>query len=242
MSENFTIYKNIPVFHKTETISTMLDAATRLRLGDEPPFVCTADHQKGGKGRRPGRPWVDSGRSLLFTAVFAQKDVLVDLPLFPIAVASSLAKVLSNYGIDGLNISWPNDILINEKKVSGILCERKGDYVFAGVGINLESTEYNIELRKPASSVFEETGIFLKKNELLDSLVREMSNISILDAIEIINKFLYKKNQKVKVLVGDPSAKNYIEAVLLRVLSNGTLLVEHDGKSSELAVGEIIFN
>ncbi|MBN2651616.1 MAG: biotin--[acetyl-CoA-carboxylase] ligase [Spirochaetales bacterium] len=242
MKKDFFIAQNIPVYCKKVSVSTMVDAASKIDSGEAIPFVCLADHQTGGRGRRPGRTWVDSEGSLLFTAVFAQADVLVDIHLFPLVVAGSLVKVLLDYGILALNIAWPNDLLLNEKKISGVLCERRGEYIMVGVGVNLTDVEFTIDLRKPASSVFRETGLILDKIELLERFIMEMSSLNLEETLEVINDFLYKKNQLVKILVGDPSSGNYVDGLVIGVAEDGTLVVDVCGERQFIAAGEIVFS
>jgi BirA family biotin operon repressor/biotin-[acetyl-CoA-carboxylase] ligase len=122
------------------TASTNDDAAALL--GDPQALGATivAEYQTSGSGRK-GRTWLaEPGTSLLFTSILPRSMPAADLWIVPYGVAVAVRRALSNCGIHA-RLHWPNDLLVDGKKLSGILCISRivGDraWVGAGVGINV---------------------------------------------------------------------------------------------------------
>ena len=123
-----------------ETGSTIADRAARLRCGErvgEGEWL-VADRQVAGRGRQ-GRPWSDGAGN------FMGSTVVRPGPSDPPAHTLTLAVALAAYETvlplladpRALSIKWPNDLLLNGAKLSGILLEREGDAVVIGIGVNL---------------------------------------------------------------------------------------------------------
>jgi BirA family transcriptional regulator, biotin operon repressor / biotin---[acetyl-CoA-carboxylase] ligase len=129
-----------PVVWLAETGSTNDEAIDRARGGAPEGLVVGADRQRAGRGRR-GRPWVAAAGHALLVSVLLRPEVPpVDAGLLPIVVAAATAEGL---GPDA-RIVWPNDVLIDGRKVAGILCEMSADqervrWAVAGIGVNVRS-------------------------------------------------------------------------------------------------------
>lgn len=124
----------------SETGSTNADLALRLSRGDPVPegHWLVADRQMAGKGRQ-GRAWCDgAGNFMGSTAVHARAG---DPPLHTLALVAGLAVhgAVSAALPDGAAafLKWPNDVLVGQAKLAGILLERARDVVIVGVGVNL---------------------------------------------------------------------------------------------------------
>jgi len=143
-------------------------------------LVITAARQRAGRGQR-GREWHDTpGKDLLMSAVLIP-DRMPAMAQFSLAKAAALAVVdtlaevfrASGKNPSGIRVKWPNDVLVDGLKVSGILIanEIKGDRVasaIVGIGINVNSTDLDGELR--ATSLFIETGTELDLPIVLERL------------------------------------------------------------------------
>ena len=123
--------------------STNTVLAGRLRGGAPAPELCAAEIQTAGKGRQ-GRRWVSGlGQSLVLSVSWrfaAPADGLGGLSL---AVGVALAEALAAGGYDGVMLKWPNDLMVEDRKLAGILVEvsRSGSgsaACVAGVGFNLD--------------------------------------------------------------------------------------------------------
>lgn len=128
------------------TASTMILAENYIRAGNEQPAGFLTDHQTQGRGRE-GRVWLDKeGASILVTAVLEIKDS--NIPIFADLVALHTASILRSVPlIDDVCVKYPNDLVIGDQKVGGILAEnlyddsRKYLGTSIGIGINVHYNE-----------------------------------------------------------------------------------------------------
>jgi BirA family transcriptional regulator, biotin operon repressor / biotin---[acetyl-CoA-carboxylase] ligase len=129
-----------PVTWLPETGSTNDDITALARDGAPEGTVVGADRQSAGRGRR-GRTWLAAGGHGLLVSVLLRPAVPpVDAGLLPVVVAIGAAEALG----DDARIVWPNDILVGDRKVAGILCEMSADqdrvaWAVAGMGVNVRS-------------------------------------------------------------------------------------------------------
>lgn len=165
---------NFTILHFEAIGSTNDEALRQARLGADEGLCIVADEQTKGRGRH-GRMWVSANNAgLYFSLVLRPKMDLRYLPMITlmagVAVHDTLEKL---YGFDA-DIKWANDILVNEKKISGILCETcetpKGQAVIVGIGINLKLTNFPPEIAETATSIEAEYGSAPDREELLQSL------------------------------------------------------------------------
>lgn len=123
--------------------------------------IVTASEQSCGRGRHRRR-WESPHSNLYTTFCFFLDENKINLSNIPQVLALSSAKVLESLGLVA-QIKWPNDLLVNKKKISGILCETKhlGNLRFVALGIglniNMKKDEF-FEINKEATSLFVETG------------------------------------------------------------------------------------
>ena len=97
-------------------------------------------------------------------------------PLITLAAAVAVHESLKDrFGLKP-DIKWPNDVLVGEKKISGILAETvesdAGPAVVLGIGVNLRSSHFDRALRKSSTSINDETGLVPEPDDLLHSLIR----------------------------------------------------------------------
>jgi BirA family transcriptional regulator, biotin operon repressor / biotin---[acetyl-CoA-carboxylase] ligase len=152
--------------HTFETVDSTQAVLGRLAANGAPEgTVIAARHQTAGRGSR-GKQWWDApGESLMFSALLR--------PGVPIARAPQLSLVSGVGVVDALHtccdvdarIRWPNDVLIEGKKVCGVLPEAvshadgRVNYVLLGIGINVHQREFPLELRDTATSLLLATGV-----------------------------------------------------------------------------------
>ena len=107
--------------------------------------VVVSDSQTAGRGRL-GRKWVSpAGRNLYLSALFCPEIPPQKSSVFTFLASCALVEVFSGYGVDA-TIKWPNDILVDGKKISGVLTELgtsdgSVDYLVIGIGVNLNLPE-----------------------------------------------------------------------------------------------------
>lgn len=122
--------------------STNAEALRRLETGALAGLACTAELQTAGRGRR-GRPWVSPfGRNLYLSLAWEYEGGAAALEGLSLAVGVAVANALERQGISGIQLKWPNDMLVGGAKLGGVLLEMVGDasgrcQVVVGVGINV---------------------------------------------------------------------------------------------------------
>ncbi len=162
------------IHHLPVTESTNLDA----RAG-APGDVFTADEQTAGRGRLDHKWLSQPGSNLMMSVVLdvvaIPPDQVATLPLaVGLAVHAAVARFLS--AEKGIALKWPNDVLVARRKIAGILCERHGDRVIAGVGVNVNQTVFAPEIAARATSLACEgwTGTVV---DVRDALLDELGKI-----------------------------------------------------------------
>jgi BirA family biotin operon repressor/biotin-[acetyl-CoA-carboxylase] ligase len=161
--------------------STNTVAMERGRAGDPGRLWITARRQLGGRGRR-GRVWVSEAGNLYASLLLVDPAPIEALSSLPMAVALALHRAIVSelpWAGDRIAIKWPNDVLIDERKVSGILIETEnlGDgrqAVVIGCGVNIAHRPDNplyptITLAEAGSTASPET--------LFAHLMREMAGV-----------------------------------------------------------------
>lgn len=149
---------NWMIHHKAVTDSTNHDA----RAG-RPGDVFTADFQTAGRGRLDHKWQAAAGECLMMSAVLAVGDLPPEqIATLPLVVGLAVLRGLSPFlqglsparqGLSPARLKWPNDVLIGGKKIAGILCERQGEIVIAGVGINVGQRKFDKDIEKRAISL-----------------------------------------------------------------------------------------
>lgn len=144
------------IHHRAVTGSTNQDA-----LNGEPGDVFTADLQTAGRGRLDHRWLSPPGENLIMSAVIGvdglSPEEVATLPLVVgLAAAKAVAALLGDGG--AVRLKWPNDVLVCGRKICGILCERSGGRVIAGIGLNANQVQFPSELEGRATSLAAETG------------------------------------------------------------------------------------
>lgn len=166
---------NITILRFDTIDSTNSEALKEARHGAEEGLCVVARQQTAGRGRM-GRVWVsppDSG--LYFSVVLRPKFEVKYLPLITLMSGVAVYDTLAEFGLKP-DIKWVNDVLVDDRKVCGILAETTdtddGLAVIVGIGINLKSSNFPPEIANIATSLEAE----LKRNvtpfELEDSLVK----------------------------------------------------------------------
>jgi BirA family biotin operon repressor/biotin-[acetyl-CoA-carboxylase] ligase len=136
--------------------STNAEALKRARLGADEGTCIVARQQTAGRGRH-GRVWASpDGAGLYLSIVLRPKIEPKYLPLITLATGVAVHDALLEIGLRP-DIKWPNDVLVDDRKISGILAEMcesgSGIAVVVGMGINLTSNNFPPELSETATSI-----------------------------------------------------------------------------------------
>jgi len=153
---------NITVLTYDSLDSTNTEALKQARQGADEGLCIVARQQTAGRGRH-GRVWVSQKNAgLYFSIVLRPKLDTKFLPLITLMTGVAVHDTLQDLGLNP-DIKWVNDVLVNGKKISGILAEttetNNGLAVGVGIGINLKSTNFPPEIADIATSLESETKV-----------------------------------------------------------------------------------
>lgn len=160
-----------------ETDSTNRQAMAWALGGAPHGALVLADFQTAGRGRM-GRTWVASpGSGLLFSVVLRPTREPDLRPLFTLAAAVAICECVSGLGLEP-GLKWPNDVLIENRKVAGILAEAAGDVVILGVGVNVGRGALPPEIAESATSLEEcSGGRRINRLEVLAGLIGHLAEL-----------------------------------------------------------------
>lgn len=231
------------------TDSTNVQARILAEEGAPHGTLVVADRQTGGKGRR-GRSWDSPGGVGIFMSLLLKPKMnAINASMLTLVMALAAEKGVRE--VTGLEsrIKWPNDLVLNKKKICGILTEMSTDqtdikYVIIGTGINVAQTEFPEEIKTTATSLYLESGKRYSRSELIGAIMKafeeyyekfmETEDMSCL--IEEYNQRLVNLNNEVCILAptGD------FRGVSTGINSAGGLMVRlEDGSETEVISGEV---
>ncbi len=172
VSPHLTGSLGTPYLYAAETPSTQ-DLLSR----DDLPHgaVAVTEHQTAGRGRS-GRRWDDApSTALLFSVLLRPPD---GTPLPQISLVAGLAVANAIEIVTGITavVKWPNDVLLDDRKVAGILLEASGTRVVCGIGINVNQVVADLPAttRSPATSLRLATGRPFDRGAVLVAALEEL--------------------------------------------------------------------
>lgn len=235
------------LFHETLD-STNLEAKRLALNTEESGILVVANEQEAGRGRL-GRNWYSEKGTGLWSSLLLRPDIEPEASFkMTLIAAVSVAKAIRE--VTGLEskIKWPNDIVVNRKKVCGILTEmsaewQKINYLVVGVGINVNQEHFPEDIKTIASSLRIESGQVVSRQELLKNYLNQMAYyIRALNESQIASELLevYKNlsatlGQQVRVI-----GKEERIGRALDLNDEGALLVAfEDGTEAYVNYGEV---
>ncbi len=232
---------NFDLIHLSSVDSTMKEI--KKYIGSK--NICMiADKQTSGVGRR-GNKWISPKGNVYISFLLKYKLSIKNHFLFSAFTANSITEFLKKYINENINIKWPNDININNKKIAGIMTEiiekNNVKYIIIGAGINILKSpkikDYQTCSLKDFKANLAYENILL---DLINSFFVEYEMIINKNYNQILNKFKNKMNQlgsTIHILL--PNGNIY--KVLLKNLNfDGSLLVEEGGKEKNIFSARII--
>lgn len=161
--------------------STMRRAAELARGGCTAGTVVAARQQTAGQGRL-GRSWDSRPGGLYFTMVLRPRLEPAQLPLATLALGLAVADILQTFCGVTADLRWPNDVLIGDRKLAGILAQYQDGALLAGIGLNVNQRSFPPELARNAISLALETGSEQDPEFLLQALAASIeSHLKILE-------------------------------------------------------------
>ena len=239
--------KNL-IFYE-ETDSTNQDAKELATEGAEHGTLVIADMQTAGRGRR-GRTWLSpAGESVYMSLLLRPRCKPNQASALTLVMAFAVLQAVKELKPQNCGIKWPNDIVMDGKKICGILTEMGMkkmdiDYVVIGVGINTNQSSFAEEIADTATSIFRQIGTKVDRAWLIGRVIYYFEQAyaefektcDLTGLIETYNRYLLNKDRQVRVL--DP--KGEYEGVALGINAQGELLVKkQDGSLVEVYEGEV---
>ncbi|AAM25144.1 MAG: Biotin-(Acetyl-CoA carboxylase) ligase [Caldanaerobacter subterraneus] len=164
--------------HK-ESLSSTNDMAKELAYKVPDGTVIVAEEQTKGRGRM-GRSWFSEKSSCILTSVILKPQIRPEKTVALTQVAAlTVVKAIEEVCSVKTKIKWPNDIILNSKKVCGILTEMSSEidvvnYIVIGIGINVNCTEFPDDLKEKATSLQLELEKPVDRKKLLASLLNNL--------------------------------------------------------------------
>ena len=225
--------------------STNTEALERARGGAPEGLCIVARRQTAGRGRY-GRTWVsEKDAGLYFSIILRPKIETQFLPLITLMSGVAVHDMLAEYGVKP-DIKWVNDILVDEKKIAGILAEtaetRDGIAVVVGVGVNLTEGNFPADLANTAASIESTTGLTVSPDEAAATLAKYLSHFYplVTEPASVIDKWrtrsTYFSGKPVRVTTGTETITGTTDGLE----PNGALrLKREDGTVTVLQTGDV---
>lgn len=240
------IGKDIRYYEVTD--STNNQAKQLGKTGAEHGTLVIAEQQLAGRGRS-GRSWESPKDGGIFMTLLLRPEIkAIEAPMLTLVTALSVAKAMRNELALPVEIKWPNDIVLNGKKLCGILTEMEADehgihYVVIGIGINLWNQSFSEEIASMATSVVLESGKNISKETLIEAVWREfetdyagfLKSRDLSGMKEEYQTYLVNLDKQVKVL--DP--KEPYVGIARGITDTGELIVETQNGEQEVSSGEV---
>ena len=231
------------IHHFAELGSTMDVARELAKQGAEEGTVVIAERQSQGKGRLD-REWLSSESGIYFTIILRPKISPVYAPRINLMASVAVAKTIrSLFGLKA-ELKWPNDVLIEGKKVCGILAEMdaeidKVNSVNVGIGVN--ANNLISEHERKATSLREQLGREIPRKDFLSSLLKEISEqqalLTKVDLLEEWKSLSATLNKDVMIMAQDEE----IVGKAIDIDANGTLIVKtRDGSLRNIFAGDCV--
>ncbi len=170
--------EHYPVLDSTQTL-----ALTRAQEGFEQGLVIISDKQRAGKGRRM-REWHSNNDDGIWLSFILRPDLIpVQAPQLTLLTATVLVQVIEKITCLKPKIKWPNDLLINNKKLAGILTQAQAEhdqihYAVIGIGLNVNQTKSTLTetIKERATSLKIETNQSFSKQEIIQMILNHFES------------------------------------------------------------------
>lgn len=206
--------------------------------------VISTNHQTEGKGRL-GRIWLDDGDSLLFSILIKNDIKMENISQLPLVVAMVIHETLLSY-IPDLLIKWPNDLVVHDKKLCGILIESISSHqeihaVVVGIGINLSTQLFPESIKETATSFFLETNQSISSSLLIEEITSKLKieleylNQNKSQFVSYSKKYSFLLGKKISFI----KDSKIMHGIAQDIKANGNLLVKTSHEVIEISTGEV---
>ncbi|EYE87940.1 biotin--acetyl-CoA-carboxylase ligase [Fervidicella metallireducens AeB] len=243
-----TEYMGRKIFYYNSVTSTNIIAKELAENGLEEGTVIIAEEQTLGKGRM-GRKWsTPNGEAIAMTIILRPEISPFMAPsITPILAVSAVEALRKLTGFD-VKIKWPNDIVLDSKKLCGILTEMNSDmdminYIIVGMGLNVNQENFDDEIKEVAVSLKSFSGINFKRKIIIAEILNEFEKNYEIFKVKGISEFL-DKLKEYSVLLGKRvkviSINNSFEGEAIDIDKDGSLIVKKDnGEITKVLSGDV---
>lgn len=242
------IGKDIKYYNTIDSTNTK--AKELGTFGAKEGTVVISEEQIGGRGRL-GRTWVSPKFKGIWMSIILKPNIEpMEASKVTQIAAASVCMSINKLGLNSA-IKWPNDIILNNKKICGILTEMSGElnkvnYIIVGIGINvnMESEDFPGDIKNIATSIKIESGKKVKRKELVASIFNNFETLydefiksgTIEKSINICRENSALIGKQVKII----KRSEEVFAKAIGLTEDGELMVEYnDGKVDKIVSGEV---
>lgn len=229
--------------HRFETIDSTNSFLKNLE-GKEEYEIAIAKTQSSGRGRR-GNNWSSEEGGAYFSFILKERED-VDISQYvklPLVVGYSLLKTFEELEKEiKFQFKWTNDIYANDKKISGILVEKKNKDFIIGIGINLnneikgEALGKGLSLKSITGKDYIIEEVIFKVIEDFKKNINEYLSGNWWNILEYLNSKNYLYNKKIMIDLRDGKTK---EGIAKEIDKSGEIIIEIDNKNETFSIGEI---
>ncbi|WP_455539089.1 biotin--[acetyl-CoA-carboxylase] ligase [Terrisporobacter sp.] len=219
------------------------------RLGNElvDGSVIISEEQTKGKGRL-GRVWQSKAGDGIWMSIVLKPDLVPNkAPFITLIGGASIVKALNNLGVNA-QIKWPNDIVINNKKLCGILTELSAEiervnYIVLGIGMNVKDTDFDGELQDKATSLYMEN-YKVSRVDIVKEILYQFEKLYLdyveknnkKEVLDICRKYSAIIDKEIYVIKNDK--RELVNCIGIN--EDGNLIIENEeGKLQEIMSGEV---
>lgn len=252
---------NVVYYHETDSTNTRAKQAAED--GEKSGTLFITECQTGGRGRR-GRTWESPAGSGIWMSLLLRPEIKpFDASMLTIVAAMGMKDAIEEIigagdgagdedgtGQGGIHckIKWPNDIVLGDRKICGMLTEMSAEtdwinYVVIGIGVNVNTTEFDDSIKDTASSILLQTGSSVKRSDVVVAFARHFSRYydeflkecNLSGLADDYNKALINVGRDVKIVERDGS----FVAKAVGIDETGSLIVEKGGDTKRIVAGEV---
>lgn len=241
------VAKKIIYFEQVKSTNTL--ATQKAKEGTQEGTIVVAEEQKKGRGRM-NRDFICPAGGLWFSVILRPKIKAMLAARITYLFAVAVAETINNLGSIKAEIKWPNDILVDNKKVCGILTEMSAEidlinYLVVGVGINLNFSAdiFTGELEDKATSLLTELGYEINRVNFFQKLLKNIEELYFkLDDFETVLKRWKELNCTLGKVVTIKDNQREITGKAVDINQNGALILEVDGEEKKIYSGDLLLD
>jgi len=218
-----------------ETIDSTNVLSGKMARAGKDNFLIIAKTQTGGKGRH-NRKWYSPEGGIYFSFALNSTKLPFSPQLFSIASSIGVMNFLNEQQVQNVEYRWPNDILVNGKKICGILCELVDNIVIAGIGFNLNNEVFDEEIEKIATSLYLEKKMTHKEEYALLEIM--LSILKTASDKEKISQFLKDNPMKGKRILVKTGEKSF-SGIVMGFKETGEIEIETADGKMQFFAGDI---